>query len=126
VLVRAPEPIFGARIGAPPADLNGISSEGAPVLRFAPDEAFVLADTALDAEGAPGISEMEYGFVGWWLSKDELAEILHHVEWAVPDTRPVLRQGLVAGVPARLWLAEDRSLLLVHAAYAHELVARLP
>jgi hypothetical protein len=124
--VRAPEPIPGARVVASPADLDGLLTEGAPVLRFAPDEAFVLAETAMNAEGGPGISEMEYGFVGWWLSADELAEALHHVEWAVPEARPVLLQGLVAGVPARLWLAADRSLLLVHAAYAHELVARLP
>jgi hypothetical protein len=69
---------------------------------------------------------MDHGFVGWWLTADELAAVRHHVEWPIPEDRPALAQGLVAGVPARLWLTEERALLLVAAAYAHELQERLP
>ena len=43
----------------------------------------------------------------------------------MPASRPVLLQGLIAGVPARLWLGEDRSLSSRAAAYAHELMERL-
>jgi hypothetical protein len=38
----------------------------------------------------------------------------------------VLAQGLIAGVPAGLWLTDNGALLLCAAAYAHELVERLP
>jgi hypothetical protein len=69
----------------------------------------------------------EAGFVGWWLTLDELNDaVVPHVDWPLPEDRPALAQGLVAGVPAKLWLAEDRALLLCAAAYAHELVDRLP
>jgi hypothetical protein len=75
----------------------------------------------------PAIVEDEAGFVGWWLTPDEVARIvLPHVDWPLPLERPALAQGLVAGVPAKLWLADDRALLLCAAAYAHELEERLP
>lgn len=127
--MRAPEALFGARIVAAPAVLDALPMpEGPMALRLAPDELFVLVRsgkfTAVFPE--PGIVEDEHGFVGWWLTSDELTAVVHHAEWTIPATRPVLAQGLVAGVPARLWLTDDRALLLCAAAYAHELVERLP
>jgi hypothetical protein len=74
----------------------------------------------------PAIIEKEVGFVGWWLTPDELATaVLPHVDWPLPSSRPALAQGLVAGVPAKIWLTDDRALLLCAAAYAHELAERL-
>ena len=123
--MRAPEPIAGTRIVASAEVLNGMTlPETLGALRIAGDELFVLGSFML-ATSEPTIIETEAGLVGWWLSEDELAEVRHHVEWAVPATRPVLLQGLVAGVPAKLWLSEERSLLLVAAAYADELMERL-
>jgi hypothetical protein len=124
--VRAPEPIAGTRIVAADAVLNGMTlPDTLGALRIASDELFVPGSFMV-ATSEPTIIEAEAGFVGWWLSEDELAEVLHHhVEWAVPATRPVLLQGLIAGVPAKVWLSEDRSLLLCAAAYAHELMDRL-
>jgi hypothetical protein len=124
--VRAPEPIPGTRIVGTPDVLDQVRVPvDHPVLRFASDEVFVLGDfrwTGFESV----LQEDERGFVGWWLTPNETAHVLHHVEWPLPGERPALAQGLVAGVPARLWLDDDRALLLVHAAYAHELVARLP
>ena len=68
------------------------------------------------------IQEDEPGFVGWWLTQEELAHVRHHVDWPLVAG---LNQGLVVGVPAKVWLGSDRSLLLVARAYAHELEARL-
>jgi hypothetical protein len=99
--------------------------EGHGALRLAADELFVLGKFKL-IDDEPLIEEEEHGFVGWWLTPGELAEVADHVEWTIPSTRPVLAQGLIAGVPARLWLTDDRALLLCAAAYAHELVERLP
>jgi hypothetical protein len=123
--VRAPESISGTRIVASAEVLDGMTlPETLGALRMARDELFVLGSFMV-ATSEPTIIEAEAGFVGWWLDEDELAVVRDHLEWAVPDTRPVLLQGLVAGVPAKLWLDEDRSLLLCPAAYAHELVERL-
>ncbi len=64
--------------------------------------------------------------MGCWLSAQELTDhVLPHVDWSLPDERPVLAQGLIAGVPAKLWLTTDQSLLLCAAPYAHELSERL-
>ena len=122
--MRAPEAIPGVRVVAAPAVLDGLAlAPDAIALRLASDELFVTRGV-VNAE--PAIVEEERGFVGWWLEPDELESVAHHVEWSLPSERPALAQGLVAGVPARLWLGDGRALLLVAAAYAHELMDRLP
>ena len=74
----------------------------------------------------PAIIEQDAGFVGWWLTPSELeTSVLPHVDWPLPSSRPALAQGLVAGVPAKIWLTDDRALLLCAASYAHELAERL-
>lgn len=127
--MRAPELLAGIRLVAVPAALDALEPwpAGAVRLRLAPDELFVLTGGArVHAIPDPGISEDERGFVGWWLTRQELAEVLHHVEWPVPVEWPALAQGLVAGVPAKLWLDRDRALLLCAVAYAEDLRVRLP
>ena len=53
-------------------------------------------------------------------------DVVHHLEWSLPDERPFLAQGSIAGVPAKLWLSDDgRVLLLTATAYADELAGRL-
>jgi len=125
--VRALETLPGLRVVATPESLDGaLWSEDAIVLRFAPDDAFAIgmSDVALADDGA--IVEPERGFVGTWLTRDELVDhVQPHIEWPLPAARPALAQGLIAGVPAKLWLADDRALLLCAAAYAHELTERL-
>ena len=122
--MRAPETLHATRVVAAPSVLDRLPTDGGTVLRFAPDEALVL-DASVDAP-VDGVTEDERGFVGWWLTENELAEVIHQVEWPIPEHRPTLAQGLVAGVPAKLWLERDRALLLCQAAFAHELVERLP
>jgi hypothetical protein len=125
--VRALEPLPGLRVVATPEALDAAQwSEDAIVLRFAPDDAFAIgmSDVALADDDA--IVEPERGFVGTWLTRDELVDHVEpHIEWPLPAARPALAQGLIAGVPAKLWLEDDRALLLCAAAYAHELTERL-
>ncbi len=122
------EPLQGVRVVASPEALDAIPSEdGATVLRLAPDDVFVL-DGLLDLAVADphAIVAGEPGFVGSWLGPEELAAIVvPHIEWPLPAERPALAQGFVAGVPAKLWLTADGTLLLCAAAYAHELTDRL-
>lgn len=124
--MRAPEPLAGIRVVAAPATLDALAwPDGVAPLRLAPDDLFVLGARQADVREA--LVEEERGFVGWWLTVEELHDhVLEHVDWPLPAERPALAQGLVAGVPAKLWLTHDRVLLLTAAAYAHELMDRLP
>jgi len=133
--VLALETIPGVRVVGAPAALDGaVLGVGVLALRFAPDELFTMSaepgkvlpanevvDTSPDL-----IVVTESGFQGCWLTRDQLASrVLPHIDWALPANRPVLVQGLVAGVPAKLWLESGRALLLCAAPYAFELRERL-
>jgi hypothetical protein len=111
---------------ASPAALDGLVwPDEVAALRFAADDLFAIGARAADA--ADALVEDETGFVGWWLNLEELHDhLVEHIDWPLPATRPALAQGLIAGVPAKLWLTHDRVLLLTAAAYAHELEDRLP
>jgi hypothetical protein len=125
--VRAPEPIQALRVVAAPAVLDELAwPDGATALRLASDDLLVIGGTPASVEGATALVEEERGFVGWWLTADELRDrVLPHVEWQLPAERPALAQGMIAGVPAKLWLTDVRALLLCAAPYAHELIERL-
>jgi hypothetical protein len=133
--VRAPEQLHGTRFVAAPSLLDEVTwpdddllPGGRTFLRLAPDDLLIVHRGSMVAawQGESSIQEKESGFVGWWLTPEELDHVVAHVDWPLPAERPALAQGLVAGVPAKLWLAEDRALLLCAAAYAHELMERLP
>lgn len=125
--MRAPEPLTAIRVVADPRALDGLAvPDATPNLRLAPDDLLIIGATRPEIDDEDAIVEDETGLVGWWLTADELTDyVLPHVEWPLPATRPALAQGLVAGVPAKVWVTEDRALLLCAAAYAHELAERL-
>ena len=125
--VPALEALPGLRVVASPEALDAVPwDERAVVLRFAPDDAFAIGVTGIDITDEHAIVAEETGFVGAWLTVDEFTEhVIPHVEWPLPDARPALGQGFIAGVPAKLWLTGDRALLICAASYAHELAERL-
>ena len=57
-----------------------------------------------------------------WPEVDRLVQ--PHVEWHLHRRRG-LAQGRVAGVPAKLWMEDERVLLITQTAYADELAERL-
>lgn len=119
------EPLRGLRVVADPAALDGARWLGdeVMVLRFAPDDAFGIGAERVEVDDEHAIVEIEVGFVGAWLA---LEDVVPHLEWPLPAARPTLAQGSIAGVPAKLWLADDGdALLLTAAAYADELNDRL-
>ena len=102
-------------------------------LRFAPDDVFVIDvyAGAIDVADGHAIVVDEAGFVGGWGALDD---IVPHIEWQLPTERPVLAQGSIAGVPAKLWLPGDGAgeghgdgavLVVTAAAYADTLGERL-
>jgi len=121
--VRALEPMPGVRVVGHADALDRLAFPGGvTVLRIAPDE-LIAVGMADGPTGDAILGEAETGFVGRWLDAGELAAVRRHVEWPLHDG---LNQGLVAGVPARVWIGDDgRALLLVAGAYAHELETRL-
>ena len=121
------ERIPGLRVVASPNALDAASwGEQAVVLRIAPDDAFAVGVTMIELTDAHAIVTEESGFVGAWLTPDQLAEwVIPHIEWSLPGMRPALAQGLIAGVPGKVWLERERALLLCAAGYAHELTERL-
>lgn len=121
------ETVPGIRVAASPETLDRASwSEGTIVLRLAPDDLLAIGAAQVDVRDEHVISVPETGFVGMWLTREQLGHwVMPHIEWSLPEARPALAQGLIAGVPAKLWLDGDRALLLCAAAYAHELADRL-
>jgi hypothetical protein len=125
--VRAPDPIRALRVVAAPAVLDELAwPDGVSALRLGLDDLLVIGAHPGSLGVPAAIVEEERGFVGWWLTADELRDrVMPHVEWPLPAERPAFAQGLIAGVPAKLWLADERALLLCMAAYAHEVTERL-
>ena len=129
--VLALETLHGIRVVALPAALDAASwPDNTTVLRLAPDDVFVIGATGEHAADiatadADAVIVDESGFVGCWLHPDALADVATHIEWHLPTHRPALAQGYVAGVPAKLWVTDDHTLLLCASPYAEELVERL-
>jgi hypothetical protein len=141
VPVREPDPLHGLRIVAKPAAIDAAFEatvrSGAILIRIAPDDAFVIGATDVHLDDAHAIVEPESAFVGWWLTADEVEVfVAPHVEWGLPrpqSGQTQLAQGLVAGLPMKLWFADptDASadgphvLLIVSRGLVHEAQARL-
>lgn len=132
------EPLHGLRVVATPHALDAARWVPADVvvLRFAPDDAFAVGARTVELDDADAIVEPEAGYVGAWFTADALRdEVVARIEWALPPERPALAQGMIAGVPAKLWLTRgydaegtdgaDHALLIAQAAYADELRDRL-
>jgi hypothetical protein len=128
--VHAPERLTAARVVARPEAIDAL---GRPVLRLAPDDALVPGVSAADLDSTVSAADPhaivvdDAGFVAWRMPETALLTLVApFVEWTFPTTRPALAQGLVAGVPAKVWLDGDSSMLACLAAHAHELGGRLP
>lgn len=92
-------------------------------LRLAPDEALFI-DPVGKVPDEHAIVVEDHSFMGVWMSAEEAAELLErHCEWEPPAQG--LAQGAVAGIPAKLWFAEQRVLILVQAPYADDFMERI-
>ena len=121
------------RIVASPEALDrAVWPQWADVLRLAPDEAIVIHEIGADivtpeVDDPHAIVEIEAGFAEILRDPAELLEaVARHVDWVVPSSRPAFVQGLVAGVPCKLWISLDGSVrLLCSTSHVHELEERL-
>ena len=132
--MRASERLYGLRVVASPEALDHARFAGAgvagevTVLRIAADEVLALGAVSADVADPHAIVELETAFVGWQLTPAEFASnVERHVEWPLPVHRPAFVQGLIAGLPLKLWFDDDhdRVLVIASSGLAHEVVDRL-
>jgi hypothetical protein len=125
--VRASEPLDGLRVVSTPAALDAATWTGdVRVLRIAADEVLAIGAVGAIVDDPHAIVELETAFVGWRLTHDEFAaHVARLVEWPLPTARPALGQGLVAGLPLKLWFENDHVLVIASRGLVHEVVDRL-
>jgi hypothetical protein len=127
VLVPAAEILRGRRVVATPDAIDGAELPvDAVLLRIAADDALVIGDGPIALSDDHAIIEPD---TGWWALRISEARALtilaHHAAWEPPPDRPVLAQGMVAGLAAKVYLDGDRSMLIVATPFAVELEERL-
>lgn len=134
---RDPLTRIGAfRMVARPSALDSMTpagDDGTIVLRTAPDEILVLTNPEHGGIRAMSIDEdpdaiftVDGSWHGAWVEITLALELLQrHADWDVPIARPALAQGLVAGLPVKVWLERERALFVVPAAYAADFEERV-
>jgi hypothetical protein len=125
--VPVPEVLKGRRVVAAPAALDAAQWPPAwMVLRFAPDEALVVGDGDLVVEDRHALVEDDASLAAIELSLSTAGELIARFgDWEWPIAGESLSQGLVAGVPVKVWTGSDRVLLIVPSSYLHEVEERL-
>jgi hypothetical protein len=124
--VLAVEPLACQRVVADRTAIDALIAAlpaQASVLRLAPDEALVIGVASIHLDDLHAIVVDEAGFVAIAVDPEVVAR---HAEWPVPRESGAFAQGAIAGVPAKLASTSDgHALVIVHAAYADELLERL-
>ncbi len=118
------------RVVATP-DVLDAAADVADMIRIASDEALFVGEDSpamLVSADSSTIVEPDAGWSGAWMSESSFVMMCAHaIDWKLPTNRPALAQGLIAGVPGKVWMTEDSDdvLLLVPWALAYELIERL-
>ena len=126
--MRVVERLNATRIVATPAAIDtAVWPQGALVLRLAPDEVLVTAPVIVGGVDDPhAIVERETGFSAVWVDNYLAMDFLEReCDWELPRPRPAFAQGLVAGLPLKLWFEQDRVLMVVASPFAADLAERL-
>ncbi len=127
---RAPvlEPLDCVRVVTTPAALAGAAwSPEVVVLRTAPDEAIVVGSDVPPLDDPHAIIESDRGWHGAWVEISAAETFLASAaDWSLPEQRPALAQGMVAGLSVKVWIDSERALFVVSHTVADELIERLP
>ncbi len=117
--------IVGMRVIATPPALDAARwPSDAIVLRLAPDEVFAIGADEVSISDQHAIAVRDGGVSGAWVLDPDtrLAPLL---EWLLPVERPALASGGLLGLATRIWVDDDRALVLVATPFAAELAERL-
>ncbi len=123
--MHALETLPAWRVVADPSSIETLlANTGATVLRFALDDALVLATTQPSVTDQHAIVVPDHGWSGTWLTRANFdTAVRPFIDWELPVDG--IAQGLVAGVPAKVLIGTDLVLVACLTAYAHELTERL-
>lgn len=121
------EILAGRRVVASPAAIdNAIWPASAMVLRIAPDDVLLVGDGPIEIDDPHAIVEPDGGFCAVRLAADRVIDLLAaNASWQLPEARPCLAQGMVAGLPVKVWVEGDWALLISLTPFSSELEARL-
>lgn len=133
------EPISCRRVVATPAALDALclagefaggGAGGQVPVRIAPDELLIVGPDTLGPPPLPddphAIDVAETGLSGAWLDDAPVRSFLARATtWSIEPERPLVLQGMAAGVPVKVRLGEDTAaLVIVPTPLAHELEGR--
>jgi hypothetical protein len=117
------EGLAGWRVVGEPASLDQL---GGTVLRFAPDDALVLGSNEIVVSDPDAIVERDTGWVSSQMTEERVLDLIStHASWQAPLERPVLVQGMVAGLAVKVYLDGNQSMIIIAAPFGHELEERL-
>jgi len=122
------EPLDCFRVVSTPSALATAAwSPEAIVLRTAPDEVIVVGSGAPRFDDPHAIVEPDRGWRGGWVAIAAAEAFLRSAaDWQLPEQRPVLAQGMVAGLPVKVWIEAERALFVVSHTVADDLIERVP
>jgi hypothetical protein len=108
---------------ADPASLDELEGTA---LRFAPDDVLVLAEAEVAVNDRHAMVERDTGWVSLPMTEQRALDLIaSHASWEVPRDRPALVQGMVAGLPVKVYLDANQSMFIIAAPFGHELEERL-
>lgn len=111
------------RVVAAPEAIDQLSGS---VLRIAPDDALVLEVDGVKVDDPEAIVEPDAGWVKMSMSEERAIELISvHASWRPPSERPVLAQGMLGGLPAKVYLDGEATMIIVAAPFESELEERL-
>jgi hypothetical protein len=111
------------RVVAAPASVDELSGT---VLRFAPDDALVLGEKEVAVSDPHAIIERDTGWVALQMTEERALDLIAvHASWQASLDRPVLLQGMVAGLPVKVYLDGEQGMIIIAAPFGHELEDRL-
>ena len=122
-----PEVLQGRRVVAMPAALDSaVWPADSVVLRVAPDEVLVVGDGDSLVGDPHALIEDDASLAGIELPFAEAGDVLARLcDWEWPIPGELVSQGLMAGIPVKVWTGSDRVLLIVPSSYLHEVEERL-
>jgi len=121
------ERVHTTRIVATPAALDAARwPAGHIALRTAADEMLITPPPAepLVADEHAIVLAGRSLLGGWSAAALALTVLERECEWELPRARPAFAQGMVAGLPLKLWFESERVLVLVAGPFAHDLAER--
>ena len=116
------------RVVAAPADLDrAVFTPGSILMRTAPEDVLIVGGGVVEIGDPFAIVRPDAGWSGVWVESQQAETYLGGAcEWSRPTDRPTFAQGMVAHLPVKLWLTQERTLFVVPTALGADFTERTP